>query len=666
MRPEILAPAGDTNAFLAALAAGCDAIYLGLKHFSARMEAENFPLSELSRLTDLAHSKSVRVYTAMNTLVKEGEAEQAFHLICRLEEQVHCDGLIVQDLCYPEIARQAGFSGKLFLSTLASVTHPEMLEDLPSLGFSRVILPRELSFDEIVQMDTACPDNLSLELFVHGALCYCVSGRCYWSSYMGGKSGLRGRCVQPCRREYSQLLGQKQRKAQYFSCQDLSLADYASSLLKRSHVTSWKIEGRKKGPHYVYHCVRAYRLVRDALLEDSQTVRDQALQEASDLLAMALGRSTTRARFIAAKALVPTDPGGRTSSGYCVGTSNLDASGAYLTAKIDLFADDFLRVGQEGDAWHETVRLKKNVAAGRRFSLPLLRKNLPPKNTPIFLIDRRDPALRECLASLHKELSAYSGRPSRPVTQKLTPPRPCSAKRRPDIAVLSTVPFGKENRAQGRRMLGLWLGRRSAAVSKTVARRVSFWLPPVVWPNESERIARLVRDLWRSGCRHFVANAPWQRAFFPKELPEGADLVAGPFCNLGNALAIDCVARLGFTAAFVSPELNAETILSLPARSPLPLGFVLEGFWPVGISRFGLLGVRANLSLKSPKGETFWLREYGQNVWIYPAWPLTLQDKEAELRAAGYSFFASLAENRPESLAATARPGLFNWEQPLL
>ena len=204
-RPEILAPAGDTPSFLAALAAGADAVYVGLKHFSARMEAENFGIGELTRLTDLAHEEGRRVYVAMNTLIKPGEIGAAWRLAARLARRVRPDGLIIQDPGLIDLARQAGFAGGIALSTLANVTHPLALEEAKRLGASRVILPRELSIDEIRAMGAACPEGLELELFVQGALCYCVSGRCYWSSYMGGKSGLRGRCVQPCRRVYSEI-----------------------------------------------------------------------------------------------------------------------------------------------------------------------------------------------------------------------------------------------------------------------------------------------------------------------------------------------------------------------------------------------------------------------------------------------------------------------------
>jgi putative protease len=149
-RPEILAPAGDAQCFTAALAAGADAVYLGLKHFSARMQAENFGLTDLSRLTDLAHEEQARVYVAMNVLVKPQETAAAYRLIHRLARQVRPDGIIVQDLAMLDLARQAGFEGEINLSTLANITHPQGLQTAKDLGASRVILPRELSIDEII------------------------------------------------------------------------------------------------------------------------------------------------------------------------------------------------------------------------------------------------------------------------------------------------------------------------------------------------------------------------------------------------------------------------------------------------------------------------------------------------------------------------------------
>ena len=258
--PAILAPAGNRAAFLAALAAGADAVYCGLKRFSARMEAKNFSLEDLAPLVWLAHDKDVKVYIPFNTLVKPDELDQAARFVQILQRQVRPDGLIVQDPGMIEVVRQTGFSGEVHLSTLANVSFPSALGLVrAALGVDRVVVPRELSIDEIRAMANACPPGLSLEVFVHGALCYGVSGRCYWSSYMGGKSGLRGRCVQPCRRMYKQE-GPAKRA---FSCQDFSLDVLVKVLKGIPEVAAWKIEGRKKGPHYVYYTVRAYRLLRD-------------------------------------------------------------------------------------------------------------------------------------------------------------------------------------------------------------------------------------------------------------------------------------------------------------------------------------------------------------------------------------------------------------------
>ena len=204
-RPSILAPAGNKASFLAALAAGADEIYCGLKQFSARMEAKNFSIEELIPLTMLAHQKKVKVYVALNALLRPDDLDMAGDILQQLERHVKPDGIIVQDLGFVQLARQTGFSGELHFSTLSNVSFPAALQKIhKNLRLNRVVLPRELNIDEIKAMAASCPKGLELEVFVHGALCYGVSGRCYWSSYLGGKSGLRGRCVQPCRRIYKQ------------------------------------------------------------------------------------------------------------------------------------------------------------------------------------------------------------------------------------------------------------------------------------------------------------------------------------------------------------------------------------------------------------------------------------------------------------------------------
>lgn len=709
-RPEILAPAGDTPSFLAALAAGADAVYVGLKHFSARMEAENFGVGELTRLTDLAHEAGRRVYVAMNTLIKPGECGAAWRLVARLARLVRPDGLIIQDPGLLDLTRQAGFEGGLALSTLANVTHPLALEEAKRLGASRVILPRELSIDEIRAMGAACPDGLELELFVQGALCYCVSGRCYWSSYMGGKSGLRGRCVQPCRRVYSEVARQGARpqskdaprrkgeakgrpapageaarpararpgvrpggrSGRFFSCRDLELGPLVKTLLDVPHLASWKIEGRKKGPHYVFHTVTAYRLLRDNPGDPA------ARRTAADILELALGRPGGKARFLPQSPEEAASPDSQTSSGLLAGKIRIAPDGGCeIRPHLELLPGDYLRVGVEDERWHATQSVTRRVPKAGTLRLRLAKHATPKAGTPVYLIDRREPELQRLLAEWRKRLEAVSaGADSREIAPPAGGPllpRPVKPRPRPDMLLTSGLGRGREESARasgstgGRRAVpALWLSPRTAELSRTLVSRTAWWLPPVVWPEEEAALARMIDRLWRQGARHFVCNSPWQRAFFPEKLPEDADLLAGPFCNIANAAALAVLAGQGFDGAFVSPELSREDALALPAQSPLPLGAVLSGFWPVGISRFGQTAVKPNEPFMSPKGEVFWTRRYGATLWIYPAWPLDLSGQRRELHDAGYSFFARMEETPPPGLPELRREGLFNWNGALL
>ena len=663
-RPEILSPAGDREAALAALAAGADALYLGLKHFSARMQAENFSSSELADLAALAHGKNRRIYVAMNTLIKPSEPAKVYRLLRRLAADVRPDALILQDPALLDLSRQAGFSGELHISTLANVTHQKALEAAASLGAGRVILPRELSLDEVRLLNDSCPGNLALEIFVHGALCFCISGRCWWSSCLGGKSGLRGRCVQPCRRRYAQ----KGREGRFFSCLDLSLDAAAPSLLSLSRVTAWKIEGRKKGPHYVYSATKAYRLLRD------NPASPEARAEAERILALALGRPGTRSRFHAGKAGSPTPPPAakeaQTASGLLCGRVGKEVDGVSgIRPYLDLLPKDFLRVGHEDEPWHRTLSVPAPAAKGSVFPLPPHGKNVPKPGTPVFLIDRRDPELGELLADWGRALrKAAEKRKDRTQAGNLDPVLPVplrpKARGRPlDIRLLSFLPHGREAKSGLRPGVaqGLWLSPKALReVSATLYGRISWWLPPVIWPDEEEVWSRLVRSVRQGGARHFVCNSPWQISFFPER--KGLSLTAGPFCNIASAPALGILAGMGFDAAVVSPELGEEDLLALPGQSPLPLGIVLSGFWPVGLTRHQGEPVNGRDAFRSPQGEEFWMRRYGANLWLYPAWPLNLAAHRPELERAGYATFIHIEERPPASLPPARRAGEFNWK----
>lgn len=671
IKPEILAPAGDVDCFLAALAAGSDAIYLGLKNFSARMEAENFGLGELARLLDLAHARNCRVYVAMNSLLKQPELTQAWRLVKRLSSQARPDGLIIQDLALMDVIRQTGYSGTITLSTLANITSPSGLAEAARRGADRVVLPRELSLDEIKMMGGECPPDLELECFVQGALCYCVSGRCYWSSYMGGKSGLRGRCVQPCRRLYGRISPGKSEKetrggSRFFSCQDLELGAVARTLLSVPQVASWKIEGRKKGPHYVFYTVSAYRMIAD-------NPEDPAARKMADeLLELALGRSGVKARFLPKKQYQPMRPELGAVSGRLAGKIYIGQKGeCILKPHYELLPKDNLRIGVEDEKWHSTMPVTRRTPKGGALSLRLPKHKTPRAGTPVFLIDRREPELLERLDALHKELDAIKAPHIANVeSAPLLPSGGPVKKNLPDMltrfSMVEPRQKCREKEKSFRAVQSLWLAPHPHRLSPTVYKKIFFWLPPAIWPENENAYRKNIFMLWRGGARNFVANAPWQRAFFPEKLPEDANLIAGPFCNLANGLAMAEIAKMGFSAAFASPELPGENMLALPSESPLPLGVVIGGSWPVGLSRFGLLGINANEPFASPMGESFWAREHLGLTWIYPGWPLNLEDKKKDLLKAGYSFFAWLEDLKPASFNARKREGLFNWDCGLM
>ncbi|WP_319407797.1 peptidase U32 family protein [uncultured Desulfosarcina sp.] len=645
-QPAILAPAGNRAAFLAALAAGADAVYCGLKSLSARMEAKNFSLDELAQLVRLAHDREVKVYVTVNALLKPDELDRAGQLIDSLQRHVHPDALIVQDLGVVALARQAGFDGEIHLSTLANVSFPKALGFVArTLAVDRVVVPRELSIDEIRAMAGACPKTLDLETFIHGALCYGVSGRCYWSSYMGGKSGLRGRCVQPCRRHYRQ--GGKVARA--FSCQDFSVDVLVKILGQVKKVLAWKIEGRKKGPHYVYYTVTAYRMLRDQ--GNDAKVKRNAL----DLLAQSLGREATHYQFLPQRPQKPIDTRRQTASGLFMGKVQGPPKNPWVVVRQALLPGDVLRVGYEDEAGHTICRVTRSVPKKGRYPLNLGGKKAPTPGAPVFLTDRREKALEEMMADV--EASAGPLAPVDSSCFSAVLPEPLEKTRRPVDVHVSRTP----SRASDRNIAGIWLSETAAAnIGKSAGTGLWIWLPPVIWPDDEERVTGLLRQCLENGARQFVINAPWQMALFNR--PEGLSLWAGPFCNAANALCLETLKTMGFSGSFVSPELGEADILTLCRQSPLPLGIVLSGHWPLCISRTLADDMRLRQPFDSPRGEQAWVDQHGPDYWTFPNWRLDITEKRTILQQAGIQMFAHLEEPVPPAVTLKNRPGLWNWK----
>ena len=252
---EILAPAGDMDSALAAINAGADAIYLGLTGFSARSSAANFNLEQFKQLACRARLFGVKLYVAMNTLVKQSEAEHFIQTAVSVWN-AGADAIIMQDLLLGKYLKSTYPDVVLHLSTQAGVCNEYGARVAKDSGFSRVILARETGLEDIKKISKI----IQTEAFVQGALCTCFSGQCYLSSFAGGNSGNRGKCKQPCRKRYSIDRNSFEESSYALSLSDLSVGDDIKALIEAG-VTSFKIEGRMRRPEYVTAAVKYYKNV---------------------------------------------------------------------------------------------------------------------------------------------------------------------------------------------------------------------------------------------------------------------------------------------------------------------------------------------------------------------------------------------------------------------
>ena len=270
---EILAPAGSFACFQAAMNAGADAVYAAGARFGARAYANNFTQDELIEAIERAHIYGKKFYLTVNTLLKDHEIAELYDYLAPLYEK-GLDAVIVQDMGVFKMIREMFPGMHLHASTQMTVTGPEGMKFLEEQGASRVVTARELSLEEIRRMHETSP--IEIESFVHGALCYSYSGQCLMSSILGGRSGNRGRCAQPCRLPYQTALccgengrRSEKRKAQELcplSLKDISTIEILPQILEAG-VTSLKIEGRMKQPGYTAGVTSVYRKYLDLLFE---------------------------------------------------------------------------------------------------------------------------------------------------------------------------------------------------------------------------------------------------------------------------------------------------------------------------------------------------------------------------------------------------------------
>jgi putative protease len=424
-------------------------------------------------------------------------------------------------------------------------------------------------------------------------------------------------------------------------------------LLTIPQICNWKIEGRKKGPHYVFYTVTAYRLLRDHGRDP------QAKKEALALLERSLGRTGTHYQFLPQRPQNPVHESGRTASGLFMGKVQGGGRKSYLIPREALMAGDVLRIGYEDTPGHGIEKIRKYVPRKGRFYFTLRPTKTPPNGTPVFLIDRREKALDDMLYLLESELSHHPP-PRSPQPPSVRMPKSTQTVKRKSIRQLRV--YRHTTRTELKDRIGIWLSIDNPP--EAFSKRIWWWLPPVLWPDEEDACETALISIIRGGGRHFVLNAPWQSVLFKN--PKDFDLWAGPFCNVTNPLAINTLAEFGFSGVIASPELKRDDLLMLPQKSPLPLGVVVAANWPLCVARTVSRNMKLNIPFTSPKGEQAWVAKNDANYWIYPNWMIDLTTRTEELTSAGYSLLVSINEPLPKAVNIKKRPGLWNWHKGLL
>jgi len=606
---ELLAPAGNVDNFYAALQAGADAVYIGAPGINARNLSRDLTFAEIGAMIEYAHDHDKKVYIAANSLILERDLNQLLKTISILDG-LKPDGFIVQDLGLLRLFRLYFPRLKLHASTLMGVCNSRGVESLAHLGCQRVVLARELTLKEIQVIQRHV--SVELEIFVHGAMCYSFSGYCLFSSYLGGKSGMRGRCVQPCRREYSwQGQGgkkkghrgeQKSKGGNYiFSMNDLAGFE-AVATLKEAGIASVKIEGRLRSANYVSRIVEAYRTVIDA---DSNEQK-QAVQTAERLAEEAMSRQTSPGYFFSPQPQEAITPYRSGNMGIHLGS--FTASGAdnddflaTLPLKAKLTVGDRLRLHYRNNGRRQAFTLHRLLiddkdvtsgAAGTTVTLQLPHNSNEGGGGPVdvFKLDvGEEPEGKKVMASgieqarkstedLEKKLKSQIHQLQQKVSsggnkqgdasftsknkarqQKKKPARTTRLELwlKTDSAkmVTSRLPFVPDKLllAMHKKMIS-----QAAAIKKYLGKRsrdVIWALPPIILEKDWSRYAKHVDLLVRSGFRSFQLGHISQQMMFTQQ---NLHLYGDYTLNAANSQALTLLAERGLTGSQVGVELDRD------------------------------------------------------------------------------------------------------------
>lgn len=636
---ELLAPAGSPEALDAAINEGADAVYLGLKNFNARLRTSNFAYSQFEGAVKNLHRMGKKIYVTVNTVFEQREADRMYQFLKYLAA-IGPDGIIVQDFGVSRMVRQHFPTLKLHASTQMNVSSSRGANVLSRQGFSRVVLSRELTLDEIRTIRERT--TMELEIFVHGALCVSESGLCLFSSYLGGKSANRGMCTQACRRLYRV----NDESGYYFSPADLQLIDQVPALADMG-IASLKIEGRMKSAEYVGTVVSAYRHILDNLDGD----REQALSEAKAILKHDFARPKTSFYMEAEGPSAWLDPNQAGGTGIPLGKilkvrgAESERRGMLSKTSITIETGDSIRLHKRDDSDRQSHKISsvETTGEGVWISIP---DNFDVGDS-VYIIQTRAMTKRYP-AVLPKDLGPFRKMPGHETAPALQLPKPqkqdkdlfpegiyAAVSRIEDLYVVQSVKPVRAMLAYTRAAARAILDRREALpFSKN---ELIFVLDPYYPESIDSILSEEIPELLALGYRQFVVNNLAHLSLFRGT---EARLIAGPYLYTFNSWSFAQIHEQGLLYKVSPLENNRQNLERTVSEEWRPFTFVTLFAYPA------LFRIRADLSsmyqfqyFSDGKDENFRLLSSSEGSLVVPEQPFSIIDKETFLKEAGFSRF---------------------------
>jgi len=645
MKPELLAPA-NLRTLAAAVQAGADAVYLGGTSFGARKFAENFDLEAMEKAVDYCHLRGVKVYLASNILVSDGEIKEFLSFITDAYN-IGVDAFIIQDIGMANLLKDHIPDARLHASTQMTVHNTESAAFLKNLGFERVVVARELNKKDIT--DIALNGEVETEIFVHGALCMSYSGQCLMSSMIGGRSGNRGSCAQPCRLPYELVCGEKSCGKGYFlSPRDLSLAKNMTDIFETG-AKSLKIEGRMKGPEYVAAAVSVFRKLID---EERNCTAEEllVLENAFSRDGFTSGMFTgDYKRYINSKwgndDIYKNRDESLLKNLKVYTTENANIKRIPVSFEADALKDKPFKITAKTDAFKVTVfgknvqmaqnrptdreNIEKQIAKTGDYSFFAKEIKVNTDGKSFLALSEINGLRRESLDRLQEKILGSFKR-----NEKVPEYIPAKSDKKParlEIAVMVT------NRLQLEAVRAMDISCRFVPCELEPEKDEIALFPDIIHNSYFEKYLKILENI-KSDT---ICTANY--AMINRAVELGKKVITSPALNVFGSESVKFWNSVGVSETILSQELNLKQIGNI--KSQIPVGAIVYGktvmmktaVCPVKSANGKCGGEKCRTYLKDRKNESFPVICNGMTTFVLNSKPVYMADKLEELAKAGVS-----------------------------